>query len=285
MNALTPNTLAARGPAGAGVPAHRAEKEESVGKRESYEPGTFCWLDLSTSDAEGAKAFYGALFGWEFEDAELPGGGVYTMCRLGGDDVAAIVQQDQQPGHWNNYVSVAGADETAAKAKRLGAAVFEEPFDVMDAGRMAVFADPTGAALCAWEPKGHIGAGRVNDPGCLAWNELQTRDAKGAAGFYAELFGWEMEVAGDAEAPEYVVIHNRGKMNGGIMPMSEAHGDAPPHWLPYFTVTSADEAAEKARALGGAVMLEPANIGGGRIAVLADGQGVAFAVFEGETDD
>ena len=105
-----------------------------MGKRQSYEPGTFCWVDLSTPDSEGAKAFYGGLFGWEFRDDEIPGGGVYTMCHIEGDAVAAIVQQDVQPAHWNNYVSVASADETAAKVADLGATMFEDPFDVMDSG-------------------------------------------------------------------------------------------------------------------------------------------------------
>ncbi len=147
-----------------------------MGKRERYEPGTFSWVDLSTSDADGAKVFYGELFGWEFEDNEVPGGGVYTMCYVQGDAVAAIVQQNEQPGHWNSYVTVVSSDETAAKARQLGAKVFEEPFDVMEAGRMAVLADPSGAVLCVWQPRAHAGARRVNDIGCLTWNELQSRD-------------------------------------------------------------------------------------------------------------
>jgi uncharacterized protein len=112
-----------------------------MGKRERYEPGTFSWVDLSMSDADGAKAFYGELFGWKFEDSEIPGGSVYAMCHVQGDAVAAaIVQQDEQPGHWNNYVTVTSADETAAKARQLDANVFEEPFDVMR---------PTRAAPCS----------------------------------------------------------------------------------------------------------------------------------------
>ena len=118
---------------------------EPVGKRESYEPGTFSWVELSTPDSEVAKAFYGGLFGWEYRDDEIPGGGVYTMCFREGDAVVGIAQQDVQPAHWNNYVSVDSADETAEKAKQLGATLLEEPFDVMDFGRMAVFTDPGGA--------------------------------------------------------------------------------------------------------------------------------------------
>ncbi len=256
-----------------------------MGKRERHEPGTFSWMDLSTSDADGAKAFYGGLFGWDFEDSEIPGGGVYTMCSVQGDEVAAIVQQDERPGHWNNYVTVASADETTAKARQLGATVFEEPFDVMESGRMAVFADPSGAVLCVWQPRAHIGAGRVNDPGCMTWNELNTREPEKMAAFYAELFGWEMDGQMDDERLAYVVINNAGRSNGGIMPMTEQQGDAPSFWLPYFTVSSCDDAAAKARELGGEVMAGPMEPGAGRIAILTDPQGAAFAVFEGETDD
>jgi predicted enzyme related to lactoylglutathione lyase len=255
-----------------------------VGKRESYEPGTFCWVDLSTPDAEGAKAFYGALFGWEFRDDEIPGG-VYTMCFSEGDEVGAIVQQDEQPAHWNNYVSVESAEETAAKAKQLNAAVIEEPFDVMGLGRMAVLADPGGAMLCVWEPQAHIGAGRVNDLGCMGWNELQTSDSEVAGEFYRALFGWEIEPIQDNGTLVYTTIKNSGVQNGGFMPMSEQRGDAPSFWLPYFTVSSCDGAVEKARELGGDLFAGPLDLPAGRIAVLGDPQGGAFAIFEGDTDE
>ena len=256
-----------------------------MGKRERYEPGTFSWVDLSTSDADGAKDFYGELFGWEFEDNEVPGGGVYTMCHVQGDAVAAIVQQNERPGHWNNYVTVMSADETAAKARQLGANVFEEPFDVVEAGRMAVLADPCGAVLCVWQPRAHVGAGRVNDVGCLTWNELQSRDPESAAAFYAGLFGWETEPIKDDGKLVYVGIKNAGSENGGIMPMTEQHGDAPPHWLPYFTVPSCDGAIAKVRELGGDALVGPIDVPGGRISLVRDPQGAAFAIFEGETDD
>ncbi len=257
-----------------------------MGKRERYEPGTFCWSDLSTSDAEGAKAFYGGLFGWEFEDNEIPGGGVYTMCHLQGDTVAAIIQQDEQPGHWNNYVAVTSADETTAKAKQLGANVFEEPFDVMETGRMAVFADPEGAMLCVWEPRDHVGAGRVNDAGCMSWNELQTRDPGSADEFYTALFGWETESIEQDGATVYVVVKNSaGRMNGGFMPSAEQQGDAPSFWMAYFTVLSCDEATARVEELGGRVLAGPMEPGAGRIAVISDPQGAPFAVFEGETDE
>jgi uncharacterized protein len=263
-----------------------AEKgEEPVGKRESYEPGTFSWVDLSTPDGEGAKAFYGGLFGWEFRDDEIPGGGVYTMCLNEGDEVAAIVQQDEDPAHWNNYVSVESADDTAKKARDLGANLIEDPFDVMDSGRMAVFADPGGAMLCVWEPRNHIGAGRVNDLGCMGWNDLQTRDSEAAGEFYRALFGWEPEPIYVDGQLVYTSIKNAGRQNGGYMPVSEDRGEAPSFWLPYFSVSSCDETVDKAKGAGATLFAGPMEVPAGRFAVLGDPHGAAFAVFEGPTDE
>jgi predicted enzyme related to lactoylglutathione lyase len=253
-----------------------------MGTRTEHAPGTFSWVDLTTSDAEGAKEFYGGLLGWEFEDNEIPGGGTYTMCKVGGEYVCAIPSStDQHPPRWNNYVTVASADETAAKAKELGGNVIEEPFDVMEAGRMALFTDPTGAALCVWEPRESIGAGRVNDPGCLTWNELHTPDPARALEFYTALFGWSTEEMDTQGGPSYTVIKVGERTNGGVM---DAQPGEPPNWLPYFTVESRDGAVEQATGLG-ARELARLDMQQGLIAALADPQGAAFAVFEGEVDD
>src|SRR5919204_1141161 len=126
-----------------------------MGTRTEHAPGTFSWVDLTTSDSAAAKRFYAGLFGWELEDNDIPGGGAYTMCKVDGEYVCAIPPStDMAPPRWNNYVTVAGADEAAAKAKELGATLIEEPFDVMDAGRMALLQDPAGATLCVWEARG-----------------------------------------------------------------------------------------------------------------------------------
>jgi uncharacterized protein len=253
-----------------------------VGKRTEHAPGLFSWVDLTTSDHGGAKDFYGALFGWDFEDNEIPGGGVYTMCKVDGDYVAAIPQAtDEHPPHWNSYVTVSSADESAAKAKELGADVIEEPFDVMDAGRMALIKDPTGAALCIWQPRQAIGAGRVNEPGCLTWNELHTPDPDRAVEFYGGLFGWSSEAMDTGGGPPYTVVRNGDRTNGGVMPTQEGE---PPNWVPYFVVESRDDAVAKATELGGRELFQM-DMEQGRIAILADPQGAAFAVFEGDVDD
>jgi predicted enzyme related to lactoylglutathione lyase len=254
-----------------------------MGTRTEHAPGTFSWVDLTTNDGAGAKDFYGGLFGWEFEDNEIPGdGGVYSMCKVGGENVAAIAPAtDQFPPHWNNYVTVISADDATAKAKELGANVIEDPFDVMEAGRMALFQDPTGAALCVWEPRDTIGAGRVNDPGCLTWNELHTPDPGKAVEFYTGLFGWSTEEMDTQGGPSYTIIRLGERSNGGVMDAQEGE---PPNWLPYFTVASRDETADKAKELG-ARELYRVDMEQGNIAIFSDPQGAAFAVFEGEVDD
>jgi uncharacterized protein len=270
-----------------------------MGKRTSYEPGTFSWVELSTTDTEGAKRFYGDLFGWEADDLPIPedaGGGVYTMLELNGERVAALYEQmkDQReagvPPNWLSYVTVADADAAAARAKEVGGAVHAGPFDVMTAGRMAVIADPTGAMFGVWEPRDSIGATLVNDPGSLTMNELSTNDVPRATEFYEGLFGWTIEALDTQGGPPYWSIRHEGAaggLNGGMRELAPEQREAgvPPHWMPYFTATSVDGALSTAKDSGGSLVFGPIDIPAGRFAVLHDPQGAFFAVFEGEVDD
>ena len=146
-----------------------------MGERTSYAPGTFSWVDLQTTDQDAAKSFYADLLGWEYQEIPIGDGSTYAMAKLQGHSVAAIggVQGDDMPAHWNCYVTVESADASADRARELGATIIAPPFDVFDAGRMAVLQDPQGAFLSVWEPKENIGAGLVNAPGALArWRGL-----------------------------------------------------------------------------------------------------------------
>ncbi len=276
-----------------------------MGTRESYEPGTFSWAELATTDADGAKEFYARLFGWDYEDNEAPGGGgVYSMARVDGRYVAAIFQADG-PARWNSYITVEDAAATAEKAREAGAKVHSGPFDVGDAGRMAVLQDPTGAAVSVWEPKDHIGAGLVNAHGALTWNDLMTTDVGAASEFYSAVFGWEVarvdmsgQPAGDGDDSadqadqasegglERLAIRNGDGLNGGIATLPEAAGDgAPPHWLPYFAVDDLDAAVSAVEHGGGETMAGPMEVPAGGFAVIADPQGAVFALFSGDLDD
>ncbi len=261
-----------------------------MGTRTSYPPGTFSWVDLNTPDQEGAKGFYGELFGWEYEDREAEGA-IYSMAQVGGEDIAAISQPppaDESPPHWNNYVTVENADATARRAAELGGNAIHV-FDIFDAGRMGVLQDPTGAFFMAWQPKDHIGAGRVNEPGCLTWNELGTTDVDAAASFYGDLFGWRTEPMDTGDLPAYTVVYVGERSNGGIReqtPDEQSHG-IPPNWMPYFVAPeSVDATVAKVGELGGGTLLPPMDMPqGGRIAAVHDPQRAAFALWEGPVDD
>ncbi len=260
-----------------------------MGERTSYAPGAFCWLDLSSTDVEASKAFYSGLFGWDCEDTPAGPDGSYTMARLGGGDVAALRSQSDTersqgvPPHWFCYISVVDVDARAAKAAELGATLVAPPFDVMEAGRMAVVQDPTGAMVGLWEAKEHPGAELVNAPGALSWNDLQTRDLDSAKSFYSELLGWTTE---DTPGPTpYLVISNGDHTNGGMMVLPDEWGDIPPNWMPYFgAVGTCEDTAARTEELGGGARMPVLEVDVGRIAVLHDPQGATFAVFEGEMD-
>jgi uncharacterized protein len=259
-----------------------------MGERTKYPAGTFSWVDLNTTDQEGAKAFYAGLFGWEADDRPVGDGIYYSMQQIDGKSVAAISpqMQDQReqgvPPVWNSYITVESADDAAARAGELGADVHAPPFDVLDVGRMAVIQDPQGAFFMIWEPKTTIGAELVNVPGAFSWNELHTTGLDAARSFYGDLFGWEWEFE---ESPEpYLVIKNQGGENGGVRGLSEP--GVPPHWLVYFAVEDMDAALSKVSELGGENVTGAMDIGNGQLAaVVRDPQGAVFGLYSGRLDD
>jgi len=247
--------------------------------RTRYEPGTPSWVDIQTSAQSGAKSFYSALFGWEYDDQPVGDGVVYSMALKNGKPVAAIapLPMPDIPSHWNTYVTVADVDASAAKVPGAGGTAMGDPFDVMDAGRMAVAADPTGAMFCLWQPKESIGAELVNEPGTYSWAELMTPDVDAALAFYEKLFGWKGNNV-DMPGMEYTEIKLNDRSIGGAMkpPMP----GIPAAWGVYFAVDDADEAAEITTAMGGSVMQPPTDIPPGRFAVLVDPAGAVFNVIK-----
>ncbi len=255
-----------------------------MGDRTKYSPGTFSWTDLTTTDQEAAKAYYGELFGWEAVDNPIGDGMVYSMMKIDGKDVAAISPQPQQqreagaPPSWNSYITVDSADEALERAKNLGATVHAPAFDVFDFGRMGVVQDPQGAYLEVWEPKAHIGASLVNAAGALSWNELATTDLEASAEFYGQLFGWKVEPFEGTGMP-YMTIQNEGRGNGGMRAATETE---PSYWLVYFGTDDIDASLAKAADLGGTKLMGPMDIGVGRIGAVQDPQGAVFALYAGQ---
>jgi predicted enzyme related to lactoylglutathione lyase len=267
-----------------------------------YIPGVPCWIDTNQPDAEAAVAFYGALFGWEIEDAMPPGSDAhYFMARIRGGDVAAIspIPEGAPPtARWDTYIWVESADETTAKVKQAGGEVLMEPMDVFEAGRTAVLSDPEGAVFCLWEPNQHRGATIVNEAGALNFNNMNTHNPDAARAFYGAVFGWgTMPMGGGAEAwtlpgyGEHLELLNPGTLErmtsmgaprgfadvvATLTPLPAHDQDVPPHWSVTFATDDVDATARKASELGGQVLAGPFDAPWVRMAVIADPQGASF---------
>jgi predicted enzyme related to lactoylglutathione lyase len=248
---------------------------------DSYEPGTPSWVDLGSPDPAAAAEFYSGLFGWTVAD-QGPEAGGYRMAFLRDRPVAGLGPQMQPdiPPYWTTYISVADADAVSKGVSGAGGQVFLEPMDVLDVGRMAVFADPTGAPFAVWQPRQHAGAGLVNEPGTLCWNELTTRGTAAAKAFYPALLGWSA-----ADQQMGPVTYTEWKLGdrtiGGMMPMDDNFPpDVPSHWMVYFAVEDTDASAARAEELGGAICVPPTDIPPGRFAVLNDPHGAVFSIIK-----
>jgi len=255
-------------------------------KMSNYPHGTFSWIDLATSDPDAGKKFYSELVGWEYVDNDA-GGMIYSMCMRNGEPVAGLsgmmpeMEAQGIPPHWTSYVTVTSADEITAKCKELGGTALMEPMDVLDVGRMAMLQDPTGAAFAIWEPKVHIGAHVVNEPGSLCWNELYTNDKATAEKFYTELFGWKSMTNDVGGGMMYTSVFVGDRPNGGMMEIQKEWGEVPAHWGMYLAVESCDETVEKAKSLGGQLVNGPMEVPEvGKMALLQDPQGAHFNVIQ-----
>jgi predicted enzyme related to lactoylglutathione lyase len=261
-----------------------------------YIPGVPCWVDSTQPDPEAAVAFYSGLFGWEFENVMPPESPApYFIGRLPGGDVAAV--SSGPAAAWNTYVWVDDAEATAARVHAAGGTVLSPPSDTGDAGRMAIFADPSGAEFRVWQPGRHRGAAVVNEPGSLNFNDLNTRDVEGAAAFYGAVFGWEVLAAGDFSAwalpayGDFLEARSPGMREGmasmgaperfeevvaTIVSIPDDQPDTPPHWGVTFAVDDADEIARRADKLGGWVVVAPFDAPWVRMTVITDPQGATF---------
>jgi predicted enzyme related to lactoylglutathione lyase len=252
--------------------------EEQTMEVESYEQGVPSWVDLGTADADAAAKFYSALFGWTVQQGPPEAGG-YAIAELRDRPVAGIgPQQNPGPPVWSTYVNVDDADKVVAKVADAGGMLFMPPLDVLDVGRMAFFADPAGAAIGVWQPKLHKGAGIVNEPGTLTWNELVTTDTDAAASFYEQVFGWDAVTHGEG-AGAYTEFQVAGRSIAGMMAKPpEMPAEVPPYWGVYFAVADTDATAKRVGELGGSVMMPPRDIEPGRFAIAVDPTGAMFSV-------
>lgn len=254
--------------------------------RDAYAPGTPSWVDLSSPDLDASAAFYGGLFGWQaVEPGPIEQTGGYRMFQLRGKDVAGLgpVFGEGQPPAWATYISVDDVEAAARRVENAGGKVLSPPMDVMDVGRMAVFADDSGTVFSVWEAGSHPGARIVNEPGTLCWSELGRRDPEPARAFYGQVFGWVAKVnpipgTATSSYTEFSLAEGQPPVAGMIQMNEQWPQEIRPHWMTYFAVADCDATAARAVELGGAAPVPPFDMPIGRIAVLKDPHEAHFSI-------
>jgi uncharacterized protein len=250
-------------------------------------PGSFCWMELATTDQAAAKKFYASLFGWTSVDFPMGPDGDYTIFRLKDHDCSAAytLRKDQRehgvPPHWMLYIGASNVDESTKRAGELGGNVVAGPFDVMDKGRMSVITDPTGAHFCLWQANTSTGIGIAGEESAFCWADLITPDRDKAKAFYEGLLGWKFTPGEGKPESGYWHLMNGDQMIGGTPPREMVPPGVPPHWSIYYLVADCAASTKKAESLGARAYLQPTPIeGAGVMSVLADPQGASFALFE-----
>jgi uncharacterized protein len=244
---------------------------------ENQPDGTPTWIDLGVPDLDRAMAFYGSLFGWEFETGPAATGH-YTTCLLRGRRVAAIAQDpdpDATRRWWNVYLATADCDATARRVTDAGGTLVQGPMDIMDQGRVALADDPVGARFGLWQGRAHVGAEVVNEPGSLVRNDLVTPTPEPARAFYAAVFGYTLDRNEDLPDFDFTFLRRPdGHEIGGVMGVPGAPRSA---WSTTFEVADTDAVVERATAGGGSAE-DPQDFVYGRMAAITDPFGAEFSV-------
>src|SRR3954469_20651883 len=256
-----------------------------------HEAGTPSWADLGTTDAEAAVGFYSALFGWEAENTPAGPAGSYVLCRREGKDVVGLYEQNEAmrsrrgPPIWLIYISVDDIAEATRAVEEAGGTVHAQPFDLAEAGRMALVQDPTGAMCGLWEAKNRPGAQVLHEPGAMDWFELATNDAEKAGEFYEKVLGWEVKTE-DFGGTEYTTCWSGESAVAGILPAASLPEGVPPNWSVYFAVEDCAATVAKATDEGAQVLFGPHEAPSvGQFAGLRDPQGAAFAIIQPEATE
>ena len=241
------------------------------------------WIDLSTSDPAAARDFYARLFGWQVEVDPDPQYGGYAMARLGGKDVAGIgtTMMPEAPMAWSVYIGTSDIAEMAATVQAAGGTVIAPPMQVGEQGSMAVFQDPSGAFISAWQPKSMAGGLTDGQPGTFAWAELNARGIEKAVAFYTKAFGWGTKTSPMGESGLYTEFLVGDESIAGAVEMNPmVPAGVPSYWMVYFAVADVDASFKKAIAGGARELVAPRDYPGGRLAILGDPQGATFGLLK-----
>jgi predicted enzyme related to lactoylglutathione lyase len=239
------------------------------------------WVDLSSADAAASREFYAGLFGWRVDVNPDPQYGGYAIATAGGKDAAGIgpKMDPNAPTAWSLYIGTDDAEALAGRVQGAGGTVVMAPFDVGDQGRMAVFQDPAGAFISAWQGT-RMGGFETDAPGSFGWAELNARGIDRAIPFYTSVFGWTTRTSpmGEGQPPYTEFLADGQSVAGGWEMNAMVPAEVPSYWQIYFNVEDVDASFQQALKLGGREMLAPRDFPGGRFAIVVDPQGASFGL-------
>jgi hypothetical protein len=259
-----------------------------MAERTEYANGTPSWVEIGTTDVAGAEKFYSGILGWEADHQPMGEGMVYSMQTIGGKNAAAVYDQreDQKaagmPPMWLTYITVDDVDATTAKVGPAGGSVMQEPFDVFEAGRMSIIADPAGGIIGLWQAKDHIGSQLSGEHGAISWNEYMSSGTDKSKAFFEAVLG--VTFFADPGMGGYSMMMVDGAPVAGVIQRSEQMPELANPWLVYFAVDDCDAAFAKATSTGAAVVVPPMDIPPGRFSILKDPQEAEFGVIKVNPD-
>jgi hypothetical protein len=236
---------------------------------------------LWTSDVEGSRRFYAALFGWEAQEPSPEFEGYFMFTRAGVPVAGGMgdMGEAKADNTWKIYLATEDVTKTAETARAGGATVVVEPSPVADLGTQAVMVDPTGAVVGAWQAGTFPGFTVLDEEGAPGWFELHTRDHPRAVAFYREVFQWETDMVGDTDEFRYSAMRNPtgdGELAGVMDASSFLPEGMGSHWSIYWQVDDTAAAAAKAASLGGSIVMDAYDTPYGILATVTDPAGAEF---------
>ena len=240
------------------------------------------WVDLSSHDAGASREFYAKVFGWDVEVNPDPQNGGYALAKLGDQDAAGIgpAMDPNAPTAWNVYLGTSDIDALAKRVQSAGGTVIAAPFDVGEQGVMAVFQDPSGAFISAWQGS-RMGGFQTDAPNSFGWAELSARGIDKAIPFYTSVFGWTTKTSEMGEGQPYTEFQLDGESVAGAWEMNPmVPAEVPSYWQVYFAVDDVDASFKKAIDAGARELQAPQDFPGGRFAIVSDPQGASIGLLK-----
>ena len=249
--------------------------------------GKVVWADLTTPDLAASKRFYGGLFGWTFHDIRAGEKG-YSVALLEGTPVAGLFQHSTPSGEprrpaWVAFVAVRDVEAVKKTAVENGAKVLFGPRTFPQRGTQATISDPEGAVFAVLASSSGDPGDFLAAPGAWIWSSLIARDPDKEAGFYQTLFGYDVFDLDDAAdpGPGHLILSSDDYARASVNPLPADAVRRSPRWVHFVRVVDAADAAARAVALGGRVVVQPhVDRHGGRVALVADPAGALVGLME-----